>query len=113
MSGEDIRKKLVLMGVEQQKIAEKMGYSKQNFSATLKTQNVKSGFIEELCKALGMTIAEFYGEASSTPKADDLNFKEAFNTIVSQQQTIRLLSELLAKRGGTAPSTSAPYSAAK
>ena len=61
MSGEDIRKKLIIMGVEQQKIAERMGLSKQNFSATLKTQNVKSGFIEELCKALDMSISDFYG----------------------------------------------------
>lgn len=30
MSGEDIRKKLIIMGVEQQKIAERMGLSKQN-----------------------------------------------------------------------------------
>lgn len=112
MSGEDIRKKLIIMGVEQQKIAERMGLSKQNFSATLKTQNVKSGFIEELCKALDMSISDFYGEAS-TPAANDSKFSEAFETIVSQQQTIRLLSELLAKKGGSAPMTDARSTAAK
>lgn len=113
MSGEELRKKLVLMGIEQQKIAEKMGYSKQNFSATLKTQNVKSGFIEELCKALGMSIADFYGEVSSTPKTEDPTLSEALKTIFSQQQTIKTLSELLAKGGDTAPTSGAPLSAAK
>lgn len=113
MTGEQLKLKLAEFHVTQAELREKLGMKQQNFSAALTVKDVKTGFIESICKVLGKSIAEFYGETTSKASEDNPTLKEALHTISSQQQTIRLLSELLAKGGDTAPSTSAPYSAAK
>ena len=106
MSGEEIRKKLVMMGIQQQDLAEKLGTTKQNFSHMLKSPNVKSGFIEELCKLLGLSITEFYCEHPQPVKRQDEEMvslpksviQSMTDTISSQQRTI----EELSKRGARA-----------
>lgn len=106
MTGEEIRLKLLQMGIQQQDLAEKLGMSKQNFSAALKVKSVKSDFIESLCKLLGLSIGEFYSEHPqpvqkpveemvSLPKSV---IQSMTDTISSQQRTI----EELSKRGARA-----------
>jgi DNA-binding Xre family transcriptional regulator len=73
MSGEDIRKFLVKLDVQQKDIAEKMGYSQQNFSSALKVKSVKTDFIENLCRVLGISIAQLYGEENPIVHMQDEN----------------------------------------
>ena len=106
MTGEEIRLKLLQMGIQQQDLAEKLGMSKQNFSAALKVKSVESDFIASLGERLGLSIGEFYSEHPqpvqkpveemvSLPKSV---IQSMTDTISSQQRTI----EELSKRGAPA-----------
>lgn len=68
MSGEELKKKLDTLDVSQAKLAELMGVFPQSFNKTLQAEDVKSGFLEKLCKVLHKDISFFYGtcEANET-----------------------------------------------
>lgn len=120
MTGEQLRLKLIEMGIQQKDLAGKMGMTKQNFSAMMKVADVKSGIIENICKILGCTIADFYSgnPAMSAPaiEKDDVTIPRSVlsqmsETIKNQQQTIdRLTAE---KRAYHALATDAACAAAK
>lgn len=50
-----------------------MGYSQQNFSSALKVKSVKTDFIENLCRVLGISIAQLYGEENPIVHMQDEN----------------------------------------
>ena len=45
-------------------VAEALGMSLQNFCAVFRVQDVKSGIIEKISAATGISIAEIYGEVA-------------------------------------------------
>lgn len=47
MTGEELRKKLSDLGVQQKDIADKLGLTRQNFSQMLAVKDVKSGLLEK------------------------------------------------------------------
>lgn len=61
MSGEELKKKLDAIDMSQTKMAELMGVFPQSFNKTLQADDVKSGFIEKLCRVLDKDISFFYG----------------------------------------------------
>ena len=58
MTGEELRKKLSDLGVQQKDIADKLGLTRQNFSQMLAVKDVKSGLLEKICSLLDMTMAD-------------------------------------------------------
>ena len=95
MSGEELKKKLDGLGISQAKLAELMGVFPQSFNKTLQADDVKSGFIEKLCRVLGKDISFFYGDAASA--SQDLNeeiksLKEQI--LLLQKENVRLKNEL-------------------
>ena len=60
MTGEELKTILVRNGLQQKDIAEKLEMSQQNFAASLKVRDVKSGFLEQICDALNVPMNFFY-----------------------------------------------------
>ena len=71
MSGEELKKKLDAIDMSQTKMAELMGVFPQSFNKTLQADDVKSGFIEKLCRVLNKDISFFYGENHDAPGVDE------------------------------------------
>ena len=71
MSGEELKKKLKSAGISQAEIARRLGVVPQSVIQTLEAKDIKSGFIEDLCRVLDKDISFFYGGESSQ-KSDEL-----------------------------------------
>ena len=67
MSGDDLKNKLRLTGVNLIEIADMVGMSQANFSASLKVKDVKTGLLEKLCDALSLDLSFFYGGTKYAP----------------------------------------------
>ena len=100
MSGEELKKKLDGLGISQAKLAELMGVFPQSFNKTLQADDVKSGFIEKLCRVLNKDISFFYGGESSQ-KSDKLEkansqIKHLLEAVEQlQEDNSRLKSEII------------------
>lgn len=62
MSGEQVKAKLQELGIPLNKIAEKLGVVPQSLNQTLNAQDVKTGFIEDLCRVLNVSYSFFYSD---------------------------------------------------
>lgn len=101
MSGEELKKKLDGLGISQAKLAELMGVFPQSFNKTLQADDVKSGFIEKLCRVLGKDISFFYDGGEASQKSDELekandeirHLLEAVEQL--QEDNSRLKSEII------------------
>ena len=71
MSGEELKQKLKSAGISQAEIARRLGVVPQSVIQTLEAKDIKSGFIEDLCRVLDKNISFFYGGESSQ-KSDEL-----------------------------------------
>lgn len=60
MTGEELKTILVRNGLQQKDIAEKLEMSQQNFAASLKVRDIKTGFLEQICDVLNVPISFFY-----------------------------------------------------
>lgn len=77
MTGKQVKDTLYIMGVKLGKLAEDMGMTQQNFSAALKSDNVKSQFLEDIARALGKEMTMWYGDTTSVTQnnvAGDNNY---------------------------------------
>lgn len=62
MKGSDLRDLLRKEGVVLSQLAEDLGMSQQNLSATFTRDDVKSGLLEKMARVLDKPIGFFYGE---------------------------------------------------
>ena len=90
MSGEELKKKLDGLGISQAKLAELMGVFPQSFNKTLQADDVKSGFIEKLCRVLDKDMSFFYG-GDSSQVSDEL--EKAKSTIKHLYEAVEQLQE--------------------
>lgn len=70
MSGEQLDKILKDAGFVKAEIARLLGVPPQSVNQSLNAQDVKTGFLEDLCKVLNVDMGFFYGIASSTLQDD-------------------------------------------
>lgn len=69
MTGEELKNILVRNGLQQKDIAEKLSMSQQNFGASLKVRDIKTGFLEQICDALNVSMDFFYHGTKYAPGA--------------------------------------------
>lgn len=69
MTGTELKNILTKNGLQQKDVAEKIGMSQQNFAASLKVQDIKSGFLELLCDTLNVTLDFFYHDTKYSPSS--------------------------------------------
>ena len=62
MSGKELKDKLEATGISKATIAEKLGITPQHQNQQLNVDDVKSGFLERVCKALNWTMGQLYGD---------------------------------------------------
>lgn len=78
-------------------IADKIGESQQNFSAFLKSDNLKSGLLERVAEAMGVTVGYLYGEGSQVANANGDNSTAIAGNNIQNSECARL-TELLAQK---------------
>ena len=89
MSGEELKSIIANVEMPQAQIAEKLGIFPQSFHTLLKSKDVKSGVIENLCRILDKDIAFFYPAYAHTRSNAPVNvLPERDNT-----QYVRILEE--------------------
>lgn len=66
MTGEQLKLKLKSAGISQIEIARLLGVSQQSINQSLDAKDIKTGFLEDLCRVLGKDMSFFYMSASPT-----------------------------------------------
>ena len=61
MTGEKVKSLIFARGYSVAQVAELIGTSQQNLSASLKHTDIRSGLIERIAEALDIKLSEFYG----------------------------------------------------
>ena len=96
MSGEDLKKKLESAGISQAEIARRLGVIPQSVGQSLSAKDVKSGFIESICREFGLDAGFFYG---GNVQSSDNGVKEMkiLNEKISslQEENQKLKDELI------------------
>lgn len=96
MSGEDLKKKLESAGISQAEIARRLGVIPQSVGQSLSAKDVKSGFIESICREFGLDAGFFYG---GNVQSSDNSVKEMkiLNEKISslQEENQKLKDELI------------------
>lgn len=94
MSGEELKKKLKSAGISQAEIARRLGVVPQSVIQTLEAKDIKSGFIEDLCRVLGKNMSFFYGE-TSVSQDHNKEIKSLKEQVLSlQEENSKLKNEL-------------------
>ena len=70
MSGEELKQKLNEAGYSQAEVARRLGVIPQSVTQALEAKDIKSGYLESLCKALDLNMGFFYDIAPSTLQDD-------------------------------------------
>lgn len=96
MSGEDLKKKLESAGISQAEIARRLGVIPQSVGQSLTAKDVKSGFLEDLCRVFDMDISFFYSGESSAKSRDVEELKDYISHLQKENQELR--SELSLKK---------------
>jgi transcriptional regulator with XRE-family HTH domain len=68
MKGQNLKELLRRENVSLVQLAEALGMSQQNLSAAFTRDDVKSGFLEKVAKAIGCPVGFFYDEVAGSPK---------------------------------------------
>lgn len=99
MSGEQLKKKLSDMGYANiSELSRKLGMkSAQNLHASLATQDVKTGILEDLASVLCIRVADFYEPAQE--QAEDSTIEQRLLEIIREKdRQIERLLTILEKR---------------
>ncbi len=95
MSGEELKKKLKESGISQAEVARRLGVIPQSVIQALEAKDIKSGFIEDLCRVLDKDISFFYGDEASTSGKDVSRLLDQIHTLEGEIK--RLKDELRMK----------------
>lgn len=84
MDGKTLKNELLNRGISAKSIAQKIGISQQNFSAALQGDDIRTGLLEKVAEAIGVSPAYFYtGEDSGTA----LVGTATQSTVIGKQET--------------------------
>ncbi len=89
MSGEELDKKLKGAGYVLADIARQLGVPPQSVNQTLNAKDVKSGFLEDLCRVLNKDMSFFYGDASTSSVDDEVKRLREENAILKAELSSR------------------------
>lgn len=101
MSGEELNKKLKNAGIVLADVARQLGVPPQSINQTLNAKDIKSGFIEDLCRVLDKDISFFYGGEASTSGKDVSRLLDQIHTLEGEIK--RLKDELRMKEDPEQP----------
>lgn len=90
MTGEELRKKLKETGISQAEIARRLGTIPETIGQKFEAKDIKTGFLEDLCKVLEVNMSFFYG-GDSSQVSDEL--EKAKTTIKHLYEAVEQLQE--------------------
>ena len=92
MSGEEVKEKLKQEGIVFSELARLLGYdSDQRLHAALKANDVRSGLIEDIARAINKSVSWFYPETTKTVATDNgiaVSGNENQITVISENTVI-------------------------
>jgi len=97
MTGEELKKKLLDAGFFPGQLAKKLNISHQSMYAKLARNDIRLGFIEQLCEVTGLQLADFIDvprNPNESALMDMLNRKD--DIILKQAEEIGRLKEKIA-----------------
>ena len=110
MKGLEIRKILQQKGITLQRVADLLETSNQNLSSLLSKDDIKTGLVERISEATGISLSELYGINPSAVNTgtnngniagrditDNTQLADLHSIIAQQQKTISELSATIAK----------------
>ena len=98
MKGAHIKKILIDAGISQGEVARRIGESQQNFSAALKSEDVKTGLVERIAEATGLSVCHFYGDTQVATTSGDHSPAVAGNNNQVDTTAADFLKEIAAQR---------------
>lgn len=90
MTGEELRRKLKETGISQAEIARRLGTIPETIGQKFEAKDIKTGFLEDLCKVLEVNMSFFYG-GDSSQVSDEL--EKAKTTIKHLYEAVEQLQE--------------------
>ena len=97
MSGEELKMKLKEAGFSQAEVARLLGVSPQSFSQSLEAADIKTGFLEQICRAIGKNMTFFYGDIDLTVTADPNTMQEQIFKLRTENALLKEEVERLIK----------------
>lgn len=97
MTGEELKRKLKRTGVSYKEIADRLGMANpQSLYQVFKSEDVKTGLIEDLCRVLGTGIDTFYGREYLAPDGNTVTVPAEFARMMEakDEQISRMLALL-------------------
>ena len=71
MSGEQLKRRIKELGISQAELARRLNVIPEAIAQALKAKDVKSGFLEDLCRVLGKDMSFFYGGVAESKPAQE------------------------------------------
>ncbi len=97
MSGEVLKQKLKDLGVSQAELARRLNVIPETIAQALKAKDIKSGFLEDLCRVLDKDISFFYDIPSKKETGEEdetiIGMREAIEAL--QQENSALQVEII------------------
>lgn len=103
MTGKELKEKLTKCGVSQSEIARRLEVSQQSFNQALMVNDVKSGLLERIAQALGLSMSFFYPIDGNNAVASGNRSVAAINSNVSSptavlEERVKALETLVAEK---------------
>lgn len=98
MTGKYLQDLIISEGYSVNRMAEMIGRSQQNLASLLKHEDVRTGLLEDIAKAMGKPLSFFYGETyGPATQVQGSNNATAINNSTATSNDDRILSLLLTK----------------
>jgi transcriptional regulator with XRE-family HTH domain len=104
MTGKELKEKLYNAKVTQADLAKKLQMSTQAMSQTLNAADIKTGFLEKVCEAIGVNMSFFYPIDEQKAVVNGNNSVAAIQSTVTQgdcavlAERVKSLEALLAEK---------------
>lgn len=104
MTGEELKKKLKETGVTQAEIARMLGTIPETIGQKFEAKDIKTGFLEDLCRVLGKDMSFFYSSAapSEDKMMEEINKLRNDNLLLAKENS-QLRKELRMKSDPNQP----------
>lgn len=104
MTGKELKAKLIGCGVSQSEIARRLEISQQSFNQSMLVNDVKSGLLERIAKAIDVPMSFFYPNEGQKAVVNGDNSVAAIQSTVTQgdcavlRERVKSLEALLAEK---------------
>jgi len=89
MTGDELKKKIKETGVTQAEIARRLNVIPEVVGQKFEAKDIKTGFLEDLCRVLNKDMSFFYGDASTSSVDDEVKRLREENAVLKAELSRR------------------------